>query len=252
MGCFNDNNGGRDLTGSGPDAVASDPVNAAEECVAFCSGYTYFALQWTNECFCGNTYGSQGAAPLSSCDADSTITNGVADLCANGVADCGNVNAVYELTSANVCDLDQIVDQATDTTGAVATPHPLVFGCVNFETVYCEYVVTDGNYADALGAYAACSAAPRDGYCSAVLPSAQHLRNGDVCTGGANSNIGFHIRIPFNVNTEGTYAFRMHADYGNGAFIGIDTPIATTGNTWGMLVLVPIALTVGGHQFEAL
>jgi len=96
LGCFNDNNGRRDLTGSGPDAVASDPLNAAEECASFCDGYTYFGLQYTNECFCGNSYGSQGVADETDCDADGSITDGVADLCANGAGDCGNRNAVYK------------------------------------------------------------------------------------------------------------------------------------------------------------
>jgi hypothetical protein len=38
--------------------------------------------------------------------------------------------------------------------------------------------------------------------------------------GGAQDNIGFHIRIPFKANIGGTYTFRMHADYGLGSFLG--------------------------------
>eukprot|EP01051_Picozoa_sp_SAG22_P000024 SAG22_NODE_1_length_62449_cov_158.689270_24_plen_94_part_00 len=71
------------------------------------------------------------------------------------------------------------------------------------------------------------------------------LANHDVCAAGSTTNIGFHIRIPFTVNTAGTYHFRMHADYGNGAFIGINGPAHTPGNTWGMLLLPAADLPVG-------
>ena len=93
LGCYNDGTGGRDL--SGPrHTVASTPLTAAQECATHCSEYTYFGLQWMNECFCGNTYGGQGAAAdaVASCG---EVVDGVASLCANGAGSCGNLNAVY-------------------------------------------------------------------------------------------------------------------------------------------------------------
>ena len=97
IGCFQDNEGSRDLLGSGPDGVASNPVEAAPACATACAGFTYFGLQWVNECFCDNSYnngygnnGNQGncpggECPITDCDADGTIDDdSTTDLCANG------------------------------------------------------------------------------------------------------------------------------------------------------------------------
>eukprot|EP01043_Picozoa_sp_COSAG02_P013563 COSAG02_NODE_545_length_20533_cov_5.447663_4_plen_654_part_00 len=110
----------------------------------------------------------------------------------------------------------------------------LVFGCVEFASVYCEYdassAATASSYADALNAYTSCaSAPPRDGYCRGALVSAAFLSNQDVCLEGATTNIAFHIRIPFQVNLAGTYLWRIHADYGLGSFIGVDGAEHTPG-----------------------
>eukprot|EP01043_Picozoa_sp_COSAG02_P075429 COSAG02_NODE_15551_length_1161_cov_0.677966_2_plen_321_part_01 len=82
-----------------------------------------------------------------------------------------------------------------------AHPQDVFFGCVSFETTQCVYDITgsDGSYQHALREFALCSAvSPQpEGYCRASLASAMYLRNGDVCVGGASSDIGFHIRIPF-------------------------------------------------------
>eukprot|EP01051_Picozoa_sp_SAG22_P026439 SAG22_NODE_8341_length_663_cov_0.726950_1_plen_172_part_10 len=59
LGCYNDNNGGRDLEHTAPRVTGGGPETIAA-CSARCSDYSYFGLQWANECFCGNTYGSQG------------------------------------------------------------------------------------------------------------------------------------------------------------------------------------------------
>ena len=66
----------------------------------------YFGLQWTNECFCDNSYnngygnnGNQGncpggECPITDCDADGVLDDdGTTSLCANGVGNCGNRNA---------------------------------------------------------------------------------------------------------------------------------------------------------------
>ena len=139
------------------------------------------------------------------------------------------------------------------------TSQTIFFSCVSFETTQCSYSITDTNgeatYQHALREFALCSAVnPQpEGYCHASLASAMYLRNQDVCVAGANSDIGFHIRIPFIVNSGGMYHFRMHADYGRGTFIGIDGAERTGGNTWGHLLMTGgTAMTVGDHEFEAL
>ena len=110
-GCFRDNEGGRDLNGIDEPldiAGGSTPLENANSCLALCAGYSYFGLQWTNECFCDNSYnngygtnGDQadcpgGECPITDCDADGVLdADGTADLCGNGVANCGDRNAVY-------------------------------------------------------------------------------------------------------------------------------------------------------------
>ena len=103
IGCYEDHPS--EGTGERDMAVEVDPVDTAAMgparamlCADACTGYQYFGLQWTNECFCDNNYGDQGEAPLSSCDADETVDPGdIADLCGAGEAGCGWVNAVYRI-----------------------------------------------------------------------------------------------------------------------------------------------------------
>ena len=66
------------------------------ECAALCDGYLFMGLQFTNECFCGNTYGSQSEAAATDCDSDGIVAVGdMADLCGDGGNSCGNRNAIY-------------------------------------------------------------------------------------------------------------------------------------------------------------
>ena len=108
VGCFRDNEGGRDLVGWSGNSGEQVPVAAANACAAICDGYNYFGLQWVHQCFCDNSYnngygnnGNQGncpggECPIADCDSDSTLdADGTADLCANGQGNCGNRNAVY-------------------------------------------------------------------------------------------------------------------------------------------------------------
>lgn len=75
VGCFKDcANGKRDL-----------PVRKSNGSKASCAsqrkGYTYFGRQWTQECWCGNSYGSQGA---------------MSGQCQKGASNIGSCrNAVY-------------------------------------------------------------------------------------------------------------------------------------------------------------
>ena len=64
--------------------------------------------------------------------------------------------------------------------------------------------------------------------------------------------IGFHIRIPFSVKMPGTYSFRLHADYGRGAFVGIDGAEFTPGDIYTHIQTAPQSLGAGDHEFEAL
>merc|ERR1712072_1093374 len=46
--------------------------------------------------------------------------------------------------------------------------------------------------------------------------------------------------------------FRLHADYGLGAYIGTDGSEFTGGNTWGHVEMDPVSLSAGEHEFESL
>ncbi len=136
-------------------------------------------------------------------------------------------------------------------------------------------------YSRALRAFATCAEVMPEpmGYCHGALSSAAQLSNQAVCVAGATTDIGktncsnlmlphpdalpkccllyssgFHIRIPFTVSPigEGTYSFRMHADFGLGSFLGVDGATHAPGNLYGHITTDPLALTVGDHEFEAL
>ena len=144
-----------------------------------------------------------------------------------------------------------------------AHPQDVIFGCVDYMTTHCVMDVTngDGSFNRALRVFTQCAAVnpQADGYCQGSLASAAFLSNQDVCinsdgvTAASNSDIGFHIRIPFRVNLlGGTYHFRMHADYGQGSFIGVDGAEHTTGDIWGHVLMNALQLTPGNHEFESL
>ena len=52
-GCLTDNTGARTLAASSK----IDPQSMTiQECASFCSGSTYFGLEYGQECYCGNTF----------------------------------------------------------------------------------------------------------------------------------------------------------------------------------------------------
>ena len=64
VGCFADNtpNGKRDLPIGTAALTTSDRPTTLDDCGSQCAGYKYMGLQAKSECYCGNSYGSQGAA----------------------------------------------------------------------------------------------------------------------------------------------------------------------------------------------
>ena len=105
-----------------------------------------------------------------------------------------------------------------------------------------------GTYMWAMRAFAQCAATQPQapGYCHGALRSASMLANHDVCEDGSNTNIGFHIRMPFHVRTAGDYVFRIHADYGQGSFMGVDGAEYTPGDLWGHAEIDANTLPAGG------
>jgi len=75
IGCYSEGTGTRALTGLTPKAPASGFT--IELCEAACQGYTYFGMEYSNQCFCGNTILGGAANQSSSVPA----TNGCSMLC---------------------------------------------------------------------------------------------------------------------------------------------------------------------------
>ncbi len=156
------------------------------------------------------------------------------------------------------------------------TDQEIIFSCVDYYTAHCSYDITNtwvntqlsthdwwyggnagsgaGSYSRAMRAFAECAAVSPEpvGYCHGALNDATALANHDVCVNGATTDIGFHIRVPFKVNVPGDFAFRLHADYGMGSFIGIDGAEYTPGNLWGHMNVDGASLTAGDHEFDIL
>jgi hypothetical protein len=90
VGCFTDTTDGvRDLPVGPAYLTASDRQTSLTDCASQCAGYQYMGLQDTNQCYCGNLYGSQGSAE---CPDDCGLPSS-----ASG-AGCGNRNAVYRMS----------------------------------------------------------------------------------------------------------------------------------------------------------
>ena len=86
VGCFADNSSDRDLPISTAGLEGGDCQASLIDCAGQCAGYEYMGLQWTSQCFCGNSYGSLGSAE---CPDDCGLS---------GSTDCGNRNAIYSGT----------------------------------------------------------------------------------------------------------------------------------------------------------
>ncbi|PRP85870.1 hypothetical protein PROFUN_06144 [Planoprotostelium fungivorum] len=86
VGCYVDS-GTRDLSVS-----QSTSVSSVSQCYSLCQGYKYFAVQYSTQCFCGNTYGTYGIAAETDCNMN----------CTNGETRCGGSyrNSIYS-TGAN-------------------------------------------------------------------------------------------------------------------------------------------------------
>ena len=88
-----------------PDYVDNtDAVRTEAQAVALCatlcgSDYQYVGLQWSSACWCDNDYGARGELTNGECNIDDSA-DGSAD-CGQGVAGCGQMNAVYDTQNAN-------------------------------------------------------------------------------------------------------------------------------------------------------
>ena len=91
MGCYADAVGGaRDL----PNLVYNGGTNNVLSCSSRCrvAGYTYAGVQFGNECWCGNSYGSQGTAASLGRTCSSACSGASSETCGGSGA-----NTVYRV-----------------------------------------------------------------------------------------------------------------------------------------------------------
>ncbi|RDW89749.1 hypothetical protein BP6252_01781 [Coleophoma cylindrospora] len=80
QGCYLDNNPSRALTGTGYTSPSSMTL---ESCAAFCASYKYFGVEYSQECYCGNSIAS-GDTNTTATDCSMTCTGNSLQLCGAG------------------------------------------------------------------------------------------------------------------------------------------------------------------------
>ncbi len=73
IGCYSEATTGRALTGKTPRAPANGFT--IELCEAACQGFTYFGMEYSNQCFCGNTINAGSVNQSSSVSVDQWLLN---------------------------------------------------------------------------------------------------------------------------------------------------------------------------------
>lgn len=113
IGCYSEATAGRALSGKAP--AAPTDGNTILTCETACQGYTYFGMEYSNECYCGNTINAGSINQTS----DDPNTNGCSMLCAGDTNTyCGGPNRLemYKLNGS--------LPVPTSTAGGTTPPGP--------------------------------------------------------------------------------------------------------------------------------
>ncbi|KAI9836466.1 MAG: hypothetical protein M1819_001498 [Sarea resinae] len=137
IGCYSEGNGSRALTSK--EIAAPSSGQTVESCAAGCAGYTYFGVEYSDECYCGNTL-SEGSAP----EAGDASTSGCSMTCSgNSTEYCGGENRL-NIYQANSSTLPTTFTSSSPSSTSSAAPDPLptsdpviVAGNANFTYVAC-------------------------------------------------------------------------------------------------------------------
>jgi hypothetical protein len=203
-------------------------------------------------------FGNNKDPPLDDADCSGGCPGGTIDKSCTHSIDQGAI--CYDAASPSQVAIATGTCRGTGSAAAAEdaepTDQPAIFSCIDFYSARCTYDITNGDraYMFAMRAFAQCTDVTPEpaGYCHGALSDAAVLSNNGVCKDGATQNIGFHIRVPFRVITPGDFAFRLHADYGLGSFVGVDGSAYTPGDTYGHIAIDATALTAGEHEFDVL
>ncbi|MCJ1476788.1 hypothetical protein MMC13_005457 [Lambiella insularis] len=115
-GCYSEATTGRALAGKAP----ATPANGftIELCAAACVGYTYFGMEYSNECYCGNTLGVGSVAQTSTVPA----TNGCSMLCTgNSTEYCGGASRLNLYQLGSTTSSTSLTSTVLSTTTSIAT-----------------------------------------------------------------------------------------------------------------------------------
>ncbi|KAI4221750.1 MAG: hypothetical protein L6R36_006665 [Xanthoria steineri] len=81
QGCYTDSTSARVLTGRSQ----STSTNTYASCAAYCSGYTYFGVEYGSECYCGNQFTNPSApAPKGDTECNRPCSGDATKLCGAG------------------------------------------------------------------------------------------------------------------------------------------------------------------------
>lgn len=96
VGCYSEGTNGRALTAK--NVATPTDGGSVEYCMSQCQGFTYFGVEYSNECYCGNTIGA-GSALVAGATVDATGCNMVCG--GNSSEYCGGANRLnmYQVNS---------------------------------------------------------------------------------------------------------------------------------------------------------
>ncbi|KAL9602500.1 MAG: hypothetical protein Q9219_001794 [cf. Caloplaca sp. 3 TL-2023] len=119
IGCYSEATQGRALSGKAP--PVPEAGTTLETCETACQGYQYFGVEFSNECYCGNTINAGSVAQTSN-DVD---VNGCSMLCGgNQTQYCGGANRIemYKLNASLPVPTGTPTNPTTPTGGPTNAP----------------------------------------------------------------------------------------------------------------------------------
>ncbi|KAH7064884.1 WSC domain-containing protein [Macrophomina phaseolina] len=96
LGCYNEAKSGRALS----DKSTSQTDMSVEKCALYCSGYSYFGVEYGAECYCGNTVACSSVKSLAT-NCTMTCSGNSTEYCGNG--GYLNMYALPSVTGPSAC-----------------------------------------------------------------------------------------------------------------------------------------------------
>ncbi|KAL8830675.1 MAG: hypothetical protein Q9170_005627, partial [Blastenia crenularia] len=125
LGCYSEATQGRALSGKAP--AVPEAGTTLESCEASCQSYQYFGVEFSNECYCGNTINAGSVAQAS----DDVAINGCSMLCGGNQTEyCGGPNRLemYQLNASLPVPTGTPTNPTTPTGGPTNAPSIGAFG----------------------------------------------------------------------------------------------------------------------------